>query len=83
MISEKWEGNHRNELLFNVGVLEMKKADGSLNANELINILHKRNQDIFTSPLDHKEVETLAKSLSKKEYAYKCPPKTNASCTIM
>ena len=78
MISEKWEGNHRNELLFNVGVLEMKKADGSLNANELINILHKRNQDIFTSPLDHKEVETLAKSLSKKEYAYKCPPKTNA-----
>ena len=56
----------------------MKKADGNLNANELINILHKRNQDIFTSPLDHKEVETLAKSVSKKDYTYKCPPKTNA-----
>ena len=75
---ESLNRTNRNELLFNVGVLEMKKADGNLNANELINILHKRNQDIFTSPLDHKEVETLAKSISKKDYTYKCPPKTNA-----
>ena len=27
---DKWSGNHRNDLLYNVGVLEMKKADGKI-----------------------------------------------------
>ena len=30
MIMDKWFGNHRNDLLYNVGVLEMKKRDGKL-----------------------------------------------------
>jgi hypothetical protein len=82
MISEKLEGNHRNDLLFNVGVLEMKKADGNLNVNEIQSILQKRNYEIFTTPLDPREVEALSKSVAKKDYAYKCPPKTNAIAPI-
>ena len=36
MINEKWSGNHRNDLLFNIGVMEMKKADGELSKKEFL-----------------------------------------------
>jgi len=50
MISEKWSGNHRNDLLFNIGVLEMKKSDNNLSKKEITKILLERNKEIFTTP---------------------------------
>ena len=73
MISEKWSGNHRNDLLFNIGVLEMKKCDGNLSKKEITNILLERNKEIFTTPLDEREVvNTVANSVSKKNYNLRC-----------
>ena len=73
MISEKWSGNHRNDLLFNIGVLEMKKSDGNLSKKEITNILLDRNKQIFTTPLDEREVvNTVANSVSKKNYNLRC-----------
>jgi len=73
MISEKWSGNHRNDLLFNIGVLEMKKSDGNLSKKEITNILLERNKEIFTTPLDEREVvNTVANSVSKKNYNLRC-----------
>lgn len=83
MISDKWAGNHRNDLLFNVGVLEMKKADGQLTKKQLIDILLDRNKQVFVSPMDDKEIiATVANSVGKKDYNYKCPPKFNAIAPI-
>ena len=73
MISEKWSGNHRNDLLFNIGVLEMKKCDGNLSKKEITNILLERNKEIFSTPLDEREViNTVANSVSKKNYNLRC-----------
>ena len=73
LISEPWAGNHRNDLLFNMGVLEMKKADGNLSKKEITQILLERNKQIFSDPLPEKEViSTVANSVSKKNYALKC-----------
>mgnify|MGYP000333037584 CR=1 FL=1 len=73
LISEPWTGNHRNDLLFNMGVLEMKKADGNLTKKEVTEILLERNKQIFSTPLPEKEViSTVANSVSKKNYALKC-----------
>ena len=73
LISEPWTGNHRNDLLFNMGVLEMKKADGNLSKKEVTEILLERNKQIFSDPLPEKEViSTVANSVSKKNYALKC-----------
>ncbi len=73
IIQEKWTGNHRNDLLFNMGVLEMKKADGNLSKKEITTILLERNKQIFASPLPDREViATVANSVSKKDYALKC-----------
>ena len=67
MIMDKWSGSHRNDLLYNVGVLEMKKADGNINAKDMSDILQKRNQELFVTPMDPKEVEgTVVKSVVKK-----------------
>ena len=42
-------------------------------------ILLKRNQEIFVTPMDPREVEnSVAKSVIKKDYNYKCPPKLGA-----
>jgi hypothetical protein len=83
MIADKWAGNHRNDLLFNVGVLEMKKADGNLSKEDISRILQKRNQEIFITPMDPREVEnSVVKSVSKKDYTYKCPPKLGAITPI-
>tara|TARA_R100001129_G_scaffold58023_1_gene39956 strand:+ start:941 stop:1807 length:867 start_codon:yes stop_codon:yes gene_type:complete len=73
MISEKWSGNHRNDLLFNIGVLEMRKADGNLSKKEITNILLERNKEVFSTPLDEREViNTVANSVSKKNYNLRC-----------
>ena len=67
MINEKWSGNHRNDLLFNIGVMEMKKADGELSKKELLEILVDRNKQVFTKPLTVQEIKsTILNSLSKK-----------------
>ena len=73
MVQEKWSGNHRNDLLFNMGVLEMKKAEGNLSKKQITDILLERNKQIFTTPLPDREViNTVANSVSKKDYALKC-----------
>ena len=77
MIQEKWSGNHRNDFLFNVLVLESKKNE-NLTIEELIEIGRKRNTEIFATPLPEREVITTAKSVKKGGYFYKCPPKLNA-----
>ena len=83
MIMDKWSGNHRNDFLYNVGVMEMKRADGKLNIDEMRQILQKRNLEIFTTPLDPREIDnSVAKSVPKKDYNYKCPPKFNAITPI-
>ena len=83
MITDKWRGDHRNDLLFNVGVLEMKKSDDSLTKKQIDDILQERNKEIFVKPMDPKEItNTIVSSLSKKGYAYKCPPKLNAITPI-
>ena len=67
MINEKWSGNHRNDLLFNIGVMEMKKADGELTKKELLEILIDRNKQVFAKPLTVQEIKsTILNSLSKK-----------------
>ena len=81
MIQEKWSGNHRNDFLFNVLVLECKK-DENLSIAELTEIAKKRNTEIFTIPLPEKEIVTIAKSVKKGGYFYKCPPKLNAITPI-
>ena len=81
MIQEKWSGNHRNDFLFNVLVLECKKNE-SLSIEELIEIGRQRNTEIFATPLPEKEVITTAKSVKKGGYFYKCPPKLNAITPI-
>ena len=73
MVQEKWSGNHRNDLLFNMGVLEMKKAEGNLSKKQITDILLERNKQIFATPLPEREViNTVANSVSKKDYALKC-----------
>ena len=81
MIQEKWSGNHRNDFLFNVLVLECKKNE-NISISDLIDIGKKRNTEIFTPPLPEKEVITTAKSVKKNGYFYKCPPKLNAITPI-
>jgi|TARA_E500000305_G_scaffold111193_1_gene121921 hypothetical protein len=83
MIMDKWSGNHRNDLLYNVGVLEMKKSDGKITIEEMRTILQKRNQEIFVTPMDPREIDnSVAKSVIKKDYNYKCPPKLGAITPI-
>ena len=82
MIQEKWPGNHRNDFLFNVLVMEMKKTDNSLNLKDLIELAEKRNVECFANPLDPKEAANVARSVHKNSYQYKCPPKLNAITPI-
>tara|TARA_R100000278_G_scaffold115200_2_gene93985 strand:+ start:3838 stop:5418 length:1581 start_codon:yes stop_codon:yes gene_type:complete len=74
LIQEGWSGNNRNNFLFNVLVLELKK-DSSLSVQQLENIAINRNNQIFTKPLPASEVIALAKSVSKGSYQFQCPPK--------
>ncbi len=74
LIQERWEGNNRNNYLFNVLVLEMKKNNANTVA-ELEDKAHSRNSQIFHNPLPRNEVTQLAKSVHKSNYDFQCPPK--------
>ena len=74
LIQEKWEGNNRNNYLFNILVLEGKK-NPSLNVQQIQDIGIQRNSQIFNKPLGQNEVINLCKSVHKGNYDYQCPPK--------
>ena len=60
-------GDDRNKKLFNCGVYcRLKHSDDWVQQFETM------NQQLFTTPLDAKEVLTLQKSLDKKAYFYTC-----------
>jgi len=84
LMREKWAGNHRNDMLFNVGVLIQKEHDGNISPTDLGEKLLEKNKEVFTSPLNDREVTaTVLKSLTKnKEYFYKCPPRYNGLVPI-
>ena len=74
LIQEGWSSNNRNNYLFNVLVLEMKKTT-SLSMQQIEEIAQQRNLAIFTKPLERNEVSALAKSVHKSSYEFQCPPK--------
>lgn len=74
LIQEKWSGNNRNNFLFNVLTLETKK-NPLITLEDLIKIGKNRNREIFTAPLEDREVENTAKSVKKGGYFYLCPSK--------
>ena len=74
LIQEGWSGNNRNNFLFNVLVLEMKK-NSTLTLQQLEEIAQHRNTNIFTKPLSKNEVSQLTKSVHKGGYEFQCPPK--------
>ena len=74
LIQEGWSGNNRNNFLFNVLVLEMKK-NSTLSVQQLEETAQERNVQIFTTPLGKNEVSQLAKSVHKGGYEFQCPPK--------
>tara|TARA_R110002020_G_scaffold448093_1_gene660769 strand:- start:2148 stop:3722 length:1575 start_codon:yes stop_codon:yes gene_type:complete len=74
LIQEGWSGNNRNNFLFNVLVLEMKK-NSTLTVQNLEEVGKERNRQIFNKPLDNNEVIQLAKSVHKGGYQFQCPPK--------
>ncbi len=74
LIQEGWSGNNRNNYLFNVLVLEMKK-NSTLAVKNLEEIGLARNSEIFSTPLPRNEVSSLCKSVHKQGYEFQCPPK--------
>lgn len=74
LIQEKWSGSNRNNFLFNVLTLETKK-NPLITLEDLVRIGKNRNRDIFTTPLEDREVENTAKSVKKGGYFYLCPSK--------
>lgn len=74
LIQEGWSGNNRNNYLFNILVLEMKK-NNRLSTQQLEDIALARNTQVFTTPLSRQEVSNLAKSVHKQGYEFQCPPK--------
>lgn len=59
--------NTRNNSLFNLGVYAKKSSPDSW--EQLVEVY---NRDFIDPPLDHKEVGAIIKSLSVKDYNYKC-----------
>ena len=74
LIQEGWSGNNRNNYLFNVLVLEMKK-NPTLAVKNLEEIGLARNSEIFSTSLPRNEVSALCKSVHKQGYQFQCPPK--------
>jgi hypothetical protein len=76
LLTDKWTGTNRNDIMFNMAVLEMKKSDGNIDKKTLTTTLFERNKQIFTDPLTEREiVGSVANSTAKKSYNYKCPPR--------
>ena len=83
LLREKWAGNHRNDILFNAGVLANKQSDTALSKEEMFDVLKERNQQFFVSPLSESEIRSsILKSIGVKNYSYKCPPKYGALSPI-
>jgi|TARA_A100001391_G_scaffold20028_1_gene11009 hypothetical protein len=75
LIQERWTGTNRNNYLFNVLVLEMKK-NTTHSVQSIEEIAQSRNTQIFHNPLPRAEVTQLAKSVHKGTYDFRCPPKS-------
>jgi len=62
----------------------MKKADGNISKEEMSRILQKRNQEdiCYTYGPKRSGKVLLQKSVIKKDYNYKCPPKLGAITPI-
>ena len=58
----------RNEVIYQIGVFIKK----SLGAESVEDELMRINYDIFEKPLSTKEIVSVAKSIQKKDYNYKC-----------
>ena len=84
LMREKWSGNHRNDMLFNVAVLKYKEHDGKISKVDMRQHLIEKNKEYFTNPMPDNEVEqTVLKSISKpQDYFYKCPPRYNGLVPI-
>lgn len=84
LMREKWSGDHRNDMLFNVGLLIIKENNNDISKEDLLKALKQKNITMFTEPLPEKEVEnSICRSLTKgKDYFYKCPPKYNGLLPI-
>jgi len=84
LMREKWSGNHRNDMLFNVAVLKYKEHDGKISKVDMRSHLIEKNKEYFTNPMPDNEVEaTVLKSISKpQDYFYKCPPRYNGLVPI-
>jgi len=78
VIQEGWTGE-RNNMLFNICVTEMKKAEGSLTVKQLKDIAWERQKSIYANhpkgPLKRSESDMVAQSVHTKGYEYFCPPK--------
>jgi len=75
LIQERWTGTNRNNYLFNVLVLEMKK-NITHSVQSIEEVAQSRNTQIFHNPLPRTEVTQLAKSVHKGTYDFRCPPKS-------
>ena len=77
VIQEGWTGD-RNNMLFNVCVTEMKKAEGNLTVKQLKDVAWERQKTIFAThpkgPLKRNESDGTAQSVHNKGYEYFCPP---------
>lgn len=58
---------HRNEAMYNYTVYMRKSAPEAWEDN-----IHQLNHEIFKPPLSTKEVNSIIKSVDKKDYGYKC-----------
>ncbi len=71
LIKDKFPGGHRNLGLFSLGVY-LKKSD----PDNLVTRLYEFNNTAFGIPLDAGEINSVLRSLDKKDYQYTCnkPP---------
>ena len=78
VIQEGWTGE-RNNMLFNICVTEMKKAEGNLSVKQLKDIAWERQKVIYANHpkglLRRSESDATAQSVHNKGYEYLCPPK--------
>ena len=78
VLHDGWTGD-RNNMLFNICVLELKKSEGTLTLKQLKEVAWERQRLAFAKhkdgPLLRNESDGTAESVFKKGYEYMCPPK--------
>jgi hypothetical protein len=78
VLHDGWTGD-RNNMLFNICVLEMKRSEGALTLKQLKDVAWERQTIAFAKhkdgPLQRNESDGTAESVFKKGYEYMCPPK--------